>query len=447
MLSVISITPTKLRNTLLIVLCATSARSFAQINSPYSRYGLGDINPSGNVVNKGMGGLSAAYMDHQSVNFLNPASYSRIGLTTFDVSLEIENRTLKNTAKTDKYSTANLTFNYLTVGLPLNKKGTWGMAFGLRPVSKINYKVESRERLNVAQTLKDSILSLYEGSGGSYKGFIGTGVKFGGLSLGANVGYHFGQEDLSTRRIFINDSVAYYKSNSANSISFGGFFAETGLQYDAQLGKSGYFRFGATYGLKHNLSAEKDVIRETFSYNGTSGAPEQLDSVYKATGIAGNIKFPQNYSVGFVIGKTDTLTRTEKWMIGVQYEGTKWDDYSFYGQKDQVKNSYMFRVGGQLTPDLLGPNLFSRLTYRAGFYFGKDYVNIKNTQLPVFAVTLGAGIPVKRRSYYSNQFTTINLGLEFGKRGNNSSLVTENIFKLHIGLSLSDIWFQKRRYD
>ncbi|MES2778053.1 MAG: hypothetical protein V4722_28010 [Bacteroidota bacterium] len=446
MLSVLSITPTKLRSTLLIVLCVISLSSFAQINSPYSRYGLGDVNQSGNVISKGIGGVSTAYMDYQSVNFLNPASYSRIGLTTFDVSLEIENRTLRNAAKSDKYSSANLTFNYLTVGLPLNKKGTWGMAFGLRPATKINYKVESRDRLNNPLSLKDSVLSIYQGSGGSNKAFVGTGFKIGGLSLGANIGYHFGQQEISTRRVFI-DSVAYYKSNSANSTSFGSFFAETGLQYDAQLGKSGFFRFGATYALKHQLKAEKDIVRETFDYDQTSGAPTRIDSVYEAKDIAGNIQFPQSYSVGFVIGKTDTLTKTEKWMVGVQYDATQWSGYTFYGQKDQVANSYMVRVGGQITPNILSNNVASRLTYRAGFYFGKDYVNARNIQVPMYAITLGAGIPIKRQSFYSRQYTTINLGFEFGKRGNNTTSISENIFKFHIGLSLSDIWFQKRKYD
>ena len=30
-------------------------------NSPYSRYGLGDVIPSQNILTRGMGGMSAAY--------------------------------------------------------------------------------------------------------------------------------------------------------------------------------------------------------------------------------------------------------------------------------------------------------------------------------------------------------------------------------------------------
>ena len=35
----------------------------AQDNSPYSRYGLGDLHPNTNILNRGMAGLSAAYSD------------------------------------------------------------------------------------------------------------------------------------------------------------------------------------------------------------------------------------------------------------------------------------------------------------------------------------------------------------------------------------------------
>src|SRR5688500_18234709 len=46
----------------------------AQDNSPYSRYGIGDLVPHSNVVNRGMGGIIAGYTSRLNVNFNNPAS-------------------------------------------------------------------------------------------------------------------------------------------------------------------------------------------------------------------------------------------------------------------------------------------------------------------------------------------------------------------------------------
>jgi hypothetical protein len=87
----------------------------------------------------------------------------------------------------------------------------------------------------------------------------------------------------------------------------------------------------------------------------------------------------------------------------------------------------------------------SYVAYRAGFNYGKDYIKI-DKDLPVWSVTAGASFPM-RKAAYTNQFSMINLGLEFGQRGNKENLVRENFFRLSVGLSLSDIWFIKRQYE
>src|SRR5215216_7226414 len=69
------------------IICTVFILSFfknvcAQENSPYSRYGIGDLVPNTNTVNRGMGGISAAYVDALSINFNNPASYSKFQTQT-----------------------------------------------------------------------------------------------------------------------------------------------------------------------------------------------------------------------------------------------------------------------------------------------------------------------------------------------------------------------------
>ena len=82
-------------------------RSQAQENSPYSRYGLGDLIPQQNILNRAMGGISTAYADYSTVNFANPASYAELKITSFDIGLDYNSRTLKalyvfpNIASTD----------------------------------------------------------------------------------------------------------------------------------------------------------------------------------------------------------------------------------------------------------------------------------------------------------------------------------------------------------
>jgi hypothetical protein len=63
------------------------------------------------------------------------------------------------------------------------------------------------------------------------------------------------------------------------------------------------------------------------------------------------------------------------------------------------------------------------------------------------AFTLGAGFPFRKFRSYDNQYTLLNWAFEFGKRGSKVNNITENFFRVSLGLSLSDLWFIKRKYD
>ena len=139
----------------LFVACGLQMGASAQENSPYSRYGLGDLTPNHNIFTRGMAGISAAVTDDRSINFTNPASLSGISSTIFDVGVDVDFRTLKSTNPAKKFSSVNTSVSYLQIGFPLTtakmrkKEMLWGMSFGIRPVSKINYKIEKNERLTV----------------------------------------------------------------------------------------------------------------------------------------------------------------------------------------------------------------------------------------------------------------------------------------------------------
>jgi hypothetical protein len=95
-----------------------------------------------------------------------------------------------------------------------------------------------------------------------------------------------------------------------------------------------------------------------------------------------------------------------------------------------------------------GKNYLSYVAYRVGFLYGKDYIKV-DKDLPVWGFTAGASFPM-RKAAYTNQYSMINLGLEFGQRGNKQNLdlgVRESFFRFSVGLSLSDLWFVKRKYD
>ena len=389
----------------------------AQENSPYSRFGLGDIVPNSSITNRGMGGISAGYVDYdkrfdlkdqypksQSVNFLNPASYAKMRITSFDLGFEVDSRSLLASDTQSKFRSVSAIISYVQLGIPLSRKRNLGMNLGLRPVTRINYKIDTRTRVKGANTGNPigSMQTLYEGSGGSYQAYVGFGKSFKNISIGFNTGYFFGTKDYSTRKSFIPDSLddAYYASNHQSKTSFGGLFFDLGAQYRAQLSKKMVLNFGAYGNMRQKFKAEREAIDETFNYD-VNGATFSIDTVSYINNQAGHLQYPSTIGFGFM------LDRIDSWQIGADFTTTSWDNYSFFGEKEQVKNSWLVKVGGQFVPDVTNPKSYwSHVNYRLGFNFGPDYINVEN-KLPQFGVSAGLGLPV-RRNPYLHQYTLIN---------------------------------------
>lgn len=443
-----------------LILIACSFVS-AQDNSPYSRYGIGDLHPNSNILNRGMGGLSAAYADPFSVNFTNPASYSSFktfleertkasvsGRVILDVGINFDSRTLIETNNPDKFTSTNAYFSYLQLGIPV--RNNLGISFGLRPISKINYKIARFERLFDPLTGQpiDSAATEFIGDGGAF--LVSTGVGWGikNFSIGVNGGYLFGKKDYSTRRTLINDSVAYNRSNHQTKVSFGDLFFSGGIQYKIPLNTSTAIRLGAFGNMKHELNARRDILRETF-VRSPDVSDFRLDSVTEQLDVKGTIMYPANFGAGFLVEK-QADDKKGGWLFGIDYIRNGWDDYRFYGEKDFVRNNWQIKVGGQIKPAMKNLRYRNFINYRAGFFVGQDYIYL-NKKLPELGVSFGMALPIlnlkdpQRR--FRTQQTVVNVSMEYIKRGNNDNVLREDLFRLSVGFSLSDLWFQKRKYE
>lgn len=305
--------------TILVLFFTAVSPVFSQDNSPYSRYGIGDLVPQAHIIGRGMGGISAGYTDFLSINFNNPASYSSFqalleskskklvsGRAILDVGLNFENRTLKEPSPVRRFTASNALFSYIQVGVPL--KNNWGLSFGLRPVSRISYNIIRNERLKDPFTGLpiDSAITNYTGSGGAFLASFGTGFslfhrnKTNGeekLSIGFNGGYLFGGKDYSTRRTLINDTVEYYQANYQTKTNFGSLYFNAGFQYKVPLNSKVMLTVGAYGNLGQEISATQDIIRETFVFDANAGS-QRLDSVSDKRNIKGKINLPSSYTFG-----------------------------------------------------------------------------------------------------------------------------------------------------
>ena len=462
-INVLSVPRVSIYPTLIACFTLGSLQAFAQDNSPYSRYGMGDIVPSTNVNSRGMGGISSGYADILSINFNNPASYGSFqtlkeatakkiakARAILDIGVNIENRTLREPNNTEKFSASNALFSHVQVGLPI--RPNWGISFGLRPITRIAYNINKIERLTDPNSgaYIDTALTLNQGEGGSYLASAGTGFKINfsktqALSLGMNGGYFFGKQDYSVRRSIFNDSLQYTSGNFQTQTTFGSLYFNAGLQYESRLKPDLNLTLGLYGNWKQDLDVSTDRIRETYFYEESTGNI-RIDSVLDQKNIKGTIIYPSSYTAGFVLERFVSVKKAG-WLIGIDYANTKWSDYRTYDLKDpSVRDKWELRIGTQLRP-VPKANYFSNVAYRAGVFFGPDYIRFNDQKVPVFGASFGLGLPLRNYNRQNEQYTLINLAFEFIKRGGNDNIIKENLFRLSPGFSLSDMWFYKRKYD
>jgi len=465
----------KFRFLFFLFLLIASAYVNAQDNSPYSRYGLGNEFPRTNVINRAMGGVSAAYVgtylgyaalqdqnnlakdsmaftEVLSVNYNNPASFSGFqanmeqrskkvssARVILDVGVNFSSRKLAEPNTPNSFTSSDALFSHVYVGIPIRRN--WGIAFGLRPLSRISYDILRIERLGNI----DSVATQFTGTGGSFLPTIGTGFGTNNFSVGVNVGYLFGKKEITTRRAFINDTVVYAASNHTTNSTFGNVFFNAGAQYKIELTRTSFLRLGLTGNWKQTLSGTQDLLRQTYVRNSV-GEELRVDSVFQETGAEGEVIYPASYTAGFMLDNA-AGDKNRGWSLGVDYVTNQWDDYRFFGAKDLVQNNWEVRVGGQLHPIKRPTRYGQAMTFRFGGFFGNDYINVDN-KLPQYGISFGLGLPIINYNRLSpGQYSIINFALEYSKRGNDQNRIREDMFRISLGLNFTDLWFGKRKYE
>lgn len=411
-----------------------STQALAQVtnrpfeNVPYSRYGLGEEMNAINPALKAMGSTTAAFADPYIINTENPASYATLKHMTYEAGLEGRRRTLLTNS--GNYQTGTAAISYLNIGIPLGKNG--GMVIGYRPLSKVSYALSDTGQSLIGPTTRN-----YDGNGGTNYFFMGGAGKYKGLSIGANVGYVFGTINQSSwyktnsTSFFVNNSEFLRRSN------IGGLYIKTGVQYEYFLPKDFKLSVGVQANFRQNIRTELSEywISHPFYAPDTTGS----DTSYAVKGVKANITLPTEINSGIQLSKSD------KWLIGVSYRTTNWSQFAYHNIIDSIGNrTYRMSIGGEFTPNSLSLyNYWKRVTYRAGFYFGKDNIQINQQQSNYFAATFGLSLPFKRST------DRIHTTAEIGKIGNLSTNgLQQNFFRFTFGVSFNDkSWFVKRKYD
>lgn len=433
----------KLKYTLAIGLCLVAMQVNAQITvqSPYSKFGVGNLKGAVLPQLRAMGGISTGVYKpsfFNNINMQNPATYAGVNATTFDIGMGGGYTQLKNSSQTQ--NSFNATLSHVAMAFPVTGLKS-ALSIGLMPYSELGYNFKSSENLGSGDQAKP-VDYLYNGEGGLSKAYIGFGKQFGDhFRVGANAEYLFGSLSENRSTEFVGD-FGSISSRMQDKNSVGGFNFSYGVQYDIRIDSKTSFVMGYSGTAGSSIKASKSNLVTQYSRN-TDGTENMiLDTLYMNENIPANLKLPLVHNFGISLQKND------RWLIGADYRMGKWSDFSVGQAKPLLQDTYGFSVGGQFTPDFSSiNNYFKKIEYRVGFQYDKSYVQLSNQDIKQMAITVGFGLPLS--SYARGVLYKMNVTAELGQRGTISKgLLQERYINFHLGFTLNDgSWFQRFKFD
>ena len=402
------------------VVFSITASAQTGTSSPYSRFGLGDL--QGNVFPEynALGGGVTALSNSNSVNPSNPASYTSFRANSFLFSTGGLHKTTRIQNTTDKQIANNSAFSHLTIAFPISRK--LGASIGMLPYSNIGYTLNARN---------DTASMTYSGDGGISKVYFGGAYEpFKGFSLGVNASYLFG--GLNRRKKLDYDDESYFDARSNSSINLKGYYYELGLMYKKELANEKQVTFGLTANNNSSIRAKRTNIVETIA-----GANEIIKDTALSSVEWGDINLPQYISAGI------SYRDGEKWLLIADYSMQNWADYALLGESDGLSNSMRLSGGMQYTPEFNSvTKYYKRMQYRLGAAYSNTPLLLNDTQLKEMSVSFGFGIPVRKSR------TKYDVSLTLGQRGTtDNNLIKEQFIKFGLSVSYDGIWFVKRKYD
>ncbi len=416
-----------------LLLTTLTGITFAQnnTNSPYTRYGYGQLSDQSFGNSKAMGGLAYGLRDGSQINALNPASYTAIDSLTFlfDGGLTLQNTNISDGAT--KINAKNSSFDYLAMQFRASKH--FAISAGFLPFSNIGYNFGTSNTItdpgNSGNT-ENAYFNSY-GSGGLHQVFAGAGyTPFKGLSVGANISYLFGSIDRYLSVTFPNNAdITPY--NQIDNLRIRDYKLDLGLQYTKYLGKKNAVTLGVVFSPGHSLNSEATQIRQT--------------SVSDTIQLNKGFDLPQSFGAGFTYVYNNSLT------VGFDYTLQKWGKADFFGEKSLCDRS-KYSLGAEYVPNRLKRNYFSRIKYRMGAYYSDPYVRVANNisvnntdwtkGAKEYGISAGLGLPV-----FSSK-SILSISAQYSKiEARTENMINEKYLKLSIGLTFNERWFGKWKVE
>ena len=429
-----------------LVMAASVSGVFAQsgTNSPYSQYGFGVLNDHATGFNKGMDGLGQAIRKGNQVVPQNPASFSAVDSLSliFDVGMsgQITNFSENGVKKNAK----NANFEYAVAAFRAFRH--LGVSFGILPFSNIGYNYSSSGSLNQGKDV--NYVNTYSGSGGLRQVYLGAGWEpVRNLSVGASFSYLWGELNRVVANNYTDGAGSVLSTINTLTKSYtaevNNYKLDFGVQYSQALNKNDKVVVGATFSPKHNLKSTPECM--VLSTNTSTGVSNST-----SYSVPDGLELPNMFGAGV------TWYHSNRFLVGADYSLQQWGKTAFpvYDVKNEVPsyeldNSYFkdrqrVTFGGEYCQNAMSRHFMSRIRYRLGTSYTTPYYNINGKTGPKeLSVSAGFGIPIINAF---NNRSLLNVSAQWAHLSGDG-LLTENTFRINIGITFNERWFMKWKVE
>ena len=467
--------------TLIVLLFSFTSQAQTATSSPYSRYGVGSIEPTGNAAIMAMGGSYTAYQNDTLIplfiNQGNPASYSTNRLTTFEFGMRASSTNFISDSGNVRKNTSG--FNYIALAIPI--KRNMGASFGLLPFSNVGYNATSNGNVDSIGQVQYN----YQGTGGINQLYGGFAIRpfdnslrnfqrnrytalrdsgeyrtirrnrffrraLSSLSVGTNVSFLYGTIDYYSYAYYpYNYGTVFNTKQFTETIVHDAYF-QGGTQIAFDIDSIGHYNLrnnlkiilGYSISLPKKVSATASQVAYSFSSQ-SNGVEQPFDTFYNKPSTKGYIYIPLMQSVGIGFKSGDKFT--------VLFDGgyQQWSKYSFFGENQKLRDLYRGSVGFQYLPRRAAVGEFAylkRMNYRIGARYNTGNLVFNNKSLGEYAFSAGVGLPAGGGRF--KLFAMANISAEYGVMGTSQNqLIQAKYVRVVIGLTFNDRWFIKTKYD
>lgn len=397
-------------------------------NSPYTRFGYGELADRSFGAGRAMGGVGYGLRSSEQINPLNPASYSCMDSLTFLFDFGASGQVSWFDDGINHQRNLNGNVEYIAMQFPITRR--IAVSLGLLPYSYVGYEF-GKAYTDVATPYTAS----FSGSGSLSDAYGGIAVDLWKkrLSVGANFGFLFGNITHTRNLTFASSEGA-----SPNNIVSQQRLEVRNLKMD----------FGIQY--THPFSAREHVTLGFVFSPGKKLNTKSYDITVVGSDVSNDTITGQRFDIPNSYGFGASYVKENKLTVAADFLFENWENCHYFSEKGDFKNRIRVAGGAEFIPDYTRKAFLQRVRYRAGVHYSNSYLNINQLEGDTYqrhryneiGASVGFGLPlVDSRSF-------LNISFEYTKvHPEVRTLIDEQHFRFTVNYTFNELWFFKRKVD